>query len=86
MNLAIDHPTDRANFAIVTIGYVRVAFSYVTPIGVNLGNGKGWVIRENVWGPTTGKHMNFLDPVKDRISGERFREILDTLRLEDDTL
>ena len=54
-----------SNHATVTIGKLTVAFSYQTVIGFHDQNGTGprggWVISENQWGPTTGKHLNALD-------------------------
>lgn len=82
----ITHPTigsgPRPNFTEVTIGAVVVWFSYSTPIGF-MAPGFGRVVRENEWGPTTGKHMNYIDGGKtgrkdDRVSAERFAELLDS--------
>lgn len=58
----IDHPTDRANFSIVrNPGYLpSVAFSYETPIAFTEAGGYRWTVSENLWGPTTGKHLNHL--------------------------
>ncbi len=60
-DITIEFPTDRPNFTIVSVGSYSVAFSYRTPIGFNRWDGNGWITRENVWGPTTGKHINHLD-------------------------
>jgi hypothetical protein len=84
----IEHPTNRDNFSIVWIGHgVRVAFSYSTPIGVYV-TGEGWTLRTNEWGPTTGKHLNYLDQIPTsrapRVSGEIFKDILsDVLKVDD---
>lgn len=64
--MRIEHPTDKANFSIVSTDRFRVAFSYETPIAyssyeVTSSPGWTWVVRENDWGPTTGKHLNELD-------------------------
>jgi len=61
MSVSVEHPTDRPNFYIVHGSGQSVAFSYRTIIGVNNRNGSGWFVRVNEWGPTTGKHMNYLD-------------------------
>lgn len=39
----------------------------------------GWVVSENIWSATTGKHLNQNTPVvaKDRIPYERFSRMLD---------
>ena len=92
MRIEIDHPTSKANFSIVTVGDFEIAFSYRTPIGFyapesglmdNTGTRKewegrnGWVIRENDWGPTTGRHLNELPGRKeDRLPNDAFEEAL----------
>ena len=50
--------TQGSNFANVTVGKLELAFSYKTVIG--FASGARWVISENLWGPTTGKHINAL--------------------------
>lgn len=61
MNVTIEHPTNRPNFTIVYLGAdFRIAFSYQTAVGVYR-TGKGWLVAESQWGPTTGKHLNYLD-------------------------
>lgn len=61
----ISHPTERPNFAIAAIGGIQVAFSYRTMIGFQF-PGEGWAVCENNWGPTTGKHLNYLESDKAR--------------------
>ena len=60
----IHHPavgrTPQPNYTHVTVGDLTIAFSYTTPIGFHY-PGRGWTVRENVWGPTTGRHLNHLD-------------------------
>ena len=58
--IAIEHPTDRVNFTIVHLGGYSVAFSYKTAIGYRQ-IGRPWEVAVNTWGPTTGKHCNWLD-------------------------
>ena len=79
--MRIEHPTDRPNFSIVHLNGYAVAFSYETPIGFAIGP-RPWVLRENDWGPTTGKHLNNLDERKDeRIPGVEFDlRLLETLK------
>lgn len=61
MNVTIEHPTNRSNFTIVYLGAdFRIAFSYQTAIGLYR-TGHGWLVADNQWGPTTGKHLNYLD-------------------------
>ena len=45
----------------VTIGNVTVWFSYQTPVAFSV-NGSDIVCRHNNWGPTTGKHLNAIEP------------------------
>jgi hypothetical protein len=61
MSVSVDHPTDRPNFTIVSTPAYRVAFSYRTIVGLNRYDGNGWLVSRNEWGPTTGKHLNWLD-------------------------
>jgi hypothetical protein len=63
------------NSACVTVLGVDVYFSYRTPIAFRAGG--GLVVRENAWGPTTGKHLNRIDggdkeAKAARVCGERF--------------
>lgn len=55
----------------------RVWFSYKTPVAFKLGS-EPLIVRENDWGPTTGKHLNAIDggDKKSRVSGEVFMELL----------
>jgi len=81
MRISIDHPTDRPNFYIVHVGNLSLAFSYRTIIGFSVG-GSRWVIRENVWGPTTGKHLNYLANKNTRISEVDFTPRLHAVLLQ----
>ena len=62
------------NNTLVTVGDLRVYFSYSTPVAFRLdGN---LVIRQNDWSTTTGKHLNAIDSDKKiRIDSDKF-EIL----------
>jgi hypothetical protein len=42
------------------IGNVTVYFSYKTPVAFHSYE-TGLIVRENDWGPTTGKHLNWID-------------------------
>lgn len=44
----------------VTVGRLTVWFSYETPVAFSI-PGQGMVVRENDWGPMTGKHLNWID-------------------------
>ena len=62
----------------VTVGEVEIAFSYSTPVGF-YSPATGWVISENLWGPTTGKHINALPGGSDkarRVARDDFDRLL----------
>lgn len=44
----------------VQLGDLLLAFSYSTVIGFSTPTTGGWVVSENVWSPTTSKHLNAL--------------------------
>jgi hypothetical protein len=52
-----------ANFVQVEVGPLSIWFSYQTPIAFRVaGSPLGSpVVRQNSWGPTTGKHLNAID-------------------------
>lgn len=81
MNLpTISHPTDRANFTIVTVGDIKFAFSYETVVGFARASDTAWTVTENDWGPTTGKHLNHLDFGRgQRLPREEFEARLEAL-------
>lgn len=74
MEISVHHPTDRPNFCSVRIGGLVIWFSYETPIAFSAPGERGWVVRENDWGPTTGKHLNYVQSpdYAPRVSGEEF--------------
>lgn len=41
---------------VVTLGDTTFLFSYTTLVGFYSGH-EGWTVSENVWGPTTGRHI-----------------------------
>lgn len=45
---------------VVTVGPVTVWYSYQTPVAFQV-DGSPRVVRDNSWGPTTGKHLNWID-------------------------
>ena len=59
------------------VGDITIYFSYQTPIAFRA-PGRGLVVRQNDWGPTTGKHLNWIDGGNkaDRINGEKFEKLL----------
>lgn len=56
---------------------LSVWFSYCTPVAFQQ-LGKPKVVRQNDWGPTTGKHLNWIDggDKASRVPGERFEALL----------
>ena len=68
----------------VKVGRVTLYFSYQTVIAFR-DDVSGLIIRENEWGPTTGKHLNAINPdKKKRISGAQFeKELSALLKLHD---
>lgn len=61
------------NFQSVQIGSLTLYFSYATLIAFSDGDGHEICIRKNVWGTTTGKHLNMINDCKDlRIDEDDF--------------
>lgn len=62
----------------VTMGGMDVYFSYQTPVAFR-GNGHPLTVRQNDWGPTTSKHLNWIDGgrKKERAEGPRFEAQLE---------
>ncbi len=83
MSVSIEHPTDKVNFTIVDLSDRSIAFSYNTIIGVTAKNSYAWILRENDWGPTTGKHLNYLsdEDKASRLSSSKFEELLKEIGL-----
>lgn len=69
---SIDHPTGRPNYTVVTVGAVTIHYSYRTPV-VFRAPSAGMVARNNVWGPTTGRHI--AEAVGRPMSSARFRRM-----------
>lgn len=77
----ISHPTDKANFTHVAVAGVDFYFSYRTCVAFRGSNGR-MVVRENEWGPTTGKHLNWIDEDKStRVDGATFQRMLAALEI-----
>lgn len=51
--------TTKGNALVFTLGDVDIYFSYKTPVAFRAGG--RLFVRENSWGPTTGKHLNAID-------------------------
>lgn len=70
----------RPNLTTVEVNGTAYAFSYRTCIGFNRYDGNGWTLRRNEWGPTTGRHLNELDPDHaKRLPAAEFAAALDAL-------
>lgn len=61
--MRVSYPFKTANCVEITVGNVDFLFSYETCVGFHT-NQTGKVVSENVWGPTTGKHINSWQPDK----------------------
>lgn len=57
---------------------ITVWFSYQTPVAFRCAGYQNGAlfIRENDWGPTTGKHLNWIDRYAPRITGAEFEKHL----------
>lgn len=75
ITVSLRHPTDLPNFSIVTIGNVQLAFSYETIVGYSAGF--RWIVSENRWSKTTGKHLSWLG--RERVPREEFEAGLASL-------
>lgn len=58
------------NFTSVNVNGVRIWFSYETAIAFSFAGNT--VVRENVWGVTTGKHLNRVDGGTKEAKAARF--------------
>ncbi len=69
-----------AHSLVFHVGELTVYFSYQTPVAFRV-YGNPAIVRENDWGPTTGKHLNWIDggskeSKAQRLSGEDFEQRL----------
>jgi hypothetical protein len=65
-----------ANAHVVKAGKLEIYFSYETPIAFRDADGT-LVVSENVWGSTTGRHINLVDSAHGaRVPAEEFEERL----------
>jgi hypothetical protein len=71
LNVDISHPTDRPNFTELHLPDITLWFSYKTLIAFRTPE-TGLVLSENLWGTTTGKHLNHLGDKADRLSRRAF--------------
>jgi hypothetical protein len=64
--ISVEHPTDRPNLTLVRLPGLAVWFSYRTPVAFHVYDGKTYrydtfVVTRNLWGPTTGRHLTYID-------------------------
>lgn len=79
MAISIKYPDRDTKQIDVTIGNLTIHFSYQTVIAFSHPS-TGFVISENVWSTTTGRHLNDIDPDKSkRIPYGDFADILEDL-------
>lgn len=62
------------NCLCVEIGTLTVWYSYETPVAFQVA-GNDIVVSENLWGPTTGKHLNWIADKKERVPRKKFEEM-----------
>ena len=69
--------TTGSNFTEVSFDNLTIWTSYRTVIAFRTPK-TGKVVRENDWGPTTGKHLNAIDggEKSSRLPGEKFEALL----------
>lgn len=68
----------------LVIGTLVLYFSYETVVAFREDDGE-LVISENIWGPTTGKHLNQIDDDKEkRISRSKFVGALEAVLAKHD--
>lgn len=67
----------------VSMGPLTVWFSYKTPVAFQV-DGSPKVVRQNEWGPTTGKHLNAIDggDKKSRVDAQTFERMFAEVQLE----
>ena len=73
--------TTAANALRFDYGTASVWFSYETPVAFRTDR-TGLVVRQNKWGPTTGKHLNAIDGGDEeaksrRVDGPDFQALLE---------
>lgn len=70
--------TDRPNTPVVSVGDAEFYYSYETLVAVR--KGLELVCIKNYWGPTTGKHLDTIQPNKDkRLTEEEFEKRVEEL-------
>ena len=82
--MSIEIEKIKPNLTRVIVGDLSIWFSYETPIAFS--SPDELVVLENVWGSTTGKHLNSIDGGGEkakarRVSSDEFDRALDALGL-----
>lgn len=77
--------TTKGNALVFCVDGVDIYYSYQTPVAFRTADGVT-VVRENAWGPTTGKHLNAIDggdraAKAARVSGAEFERMLSALNV-----
>ncbi len=68
------------NFNRIDIGTVTLWFSYETIIAFHTPD-TGFVATENIWGNTTGKHLNWICNKEDRLPRAEFLDKLNSINI-----
>ena len=66
--------SNSAKCLMLTFGRLTVWYSYQTVVAFQI-EGCDRVVSENLWGNTTGKHLNWISSKKDRVPRQRFEEL-----------
>lgn len=71
-----------AHTVVIEVNGVEVYFSYKTVVAFR--GPKGLRVIQNQWGPTTGKHLNWIDggDKKGRLTAEQFQKEFSELQTE----
>lgn len=76
------------NLSEVKIGSLKLVFSYETLVAFRYVN--TLVIHENIWGTTTGKHLNLIGDKSFRVNSDEFKkkwqEVIDEFAVASDLL
>lgn len=76
MVVKIQYPDRNTKSPIVTVGTLKLYFSYETIVAFDSPI-MGFWISKNVWGKTTGRHLNEINPDKKlRVGTLAFQEVL----------
>jgi hypothetical protein len=81
MTVRINYPSRNTKQIDVQVGSLTLNFSYQTVVAFN-SPFSGFVISENIWSTTTGRHLNEIHPDKSlRIPNDVFkRKLAETLK------